>query len=70
MSVLWVVDELPSLKADGHICNEAFWIGEEDFKKLPKEELIWGIRDDILTVFDLFKREQAVKGELNSWSWK
>lgn len=65
-----MVDEIPAMKADGHVCNEAFWIEEEEFRKLPRENLIWGIRDDIITVFQLMKNEKAVQGELQSWSWK
>jgi hypothetical protein len=64
------VEEAPPLKADGYVCNEAFWAGEEEFKKMPGDKLAWGIRNDILTVFDLVRKRQEVEGKLESWSWK
>lgn len=63
------MDESPFLKADGYVCEEVFWAGQDEFKKIAAEDLIWGIRDDILTVFELVKRDQTMKGKLESWSW-
>jgi hypothetical protein len=59
-SLLWTVEEAHELRPDNYVCEEAFWASEEELLKIPKEDIIWGVRDDILTVFDLQRNMKVV----------
>lgn len=58
-SLLWAVNNVPDVKPDNYVCGEVFWASSAEVEKMPSEDFLMSVKEDIQTAFELGQRRQS-----------